>query len=260
MRLVLLGTGGLLPTDNHQTACYFIPEVGVMLDAGHGLYRLAMYIQTERLDIYLTHAHGDHTSGLDYVFASALKAQIDSSPEPLNESNIGGFVQKANDLLPKTCIHADKATLAIVQPRYEMYNYDWRSLQTEEPLPNGGNLTHFRMENDTTGFRLDWPGHSMAYITDTIARPDSSYIEHIRGVDLLLHDCNGPDHLVKLTDRIGHSHTSAVIEVALLAGVKRLILIHHGPIDSLQYSGDLDRARKIFPAIEVGYDCMEVTF
>ena len=33
------------------------------------------------------------------------------------------------------------------------------------------------------GLRLDWPGHSMAYVTDTTATVDAQYIEAIRGVD-----------------------------------------------------------------------------
>jgi ribonuclease BN (tRNA processing enzyme) len=260
MKLVLLGTGGFLPTNAAQTACYFLPEVGVMLDAGHGLYRLPEHLQTHELDIYLSHAHADHTSGLDYVFASTLKAAVLASPEPLTEKNIAGFVQRANEFLPQTRIHADDATLAFVQPRYAMYGYAWHPLQPVEPLPGGGQLTHFPLENNTTGYRLDWPGHSLAYITDTIARPNSPYIENIRGVDVLLHECNGPDHLAELTEHIGHSHTSAAAQAAAQAQVKRLILIHSSPIEALRYDADLVSARQIFPALEVGRDEMEIDF
>ena len=43
----MLGTNGAQPTDDAQTACYMIPELGIMLDAGSGLYRLPRYLETD---------------------------------------------------------------------------------------------------------------------------------------------------------------------------------------------------------------------
>jgi ribonuclease Z len=260
VKLVLLGTTGFLPTDTAQTACYLLPEVGILLDAGSGLYRLPEYLQTPELDIYLSHAHADHTSGLDYLFASFLKWDLRTSSQSLSEENIEGFAQRANVALRKTRIHADKATLAVVQPKYCEIPFEWCALQTQESLPSDGLLTHFILENNTIGYRLDWPGHSLAYITDTIARPTASYVEKISGVDVLLHDCYGPDDLSGLMEKIGHSHLTAVAQVAARAQVKRLILIHHSPLEELNYNADLERARQVFPLIEVGHDGMEIDF
>jgi ribonuclease BN (tRNA processing enzyme) len=260
VKIILLGTGGFLPTDSAQTACYFLPEVGVMLDAGSGTFHLPKYLQRPELDIYLSHAHGDHTSGLTYLFAAYLKADWLRRGETLSADNIADFVQRANEALPHTRIHADENTQAFVQPIFAYLPYEWHLLQTQEPLPGGGTLTHFLMDGGTVGFRLDWPGHSLAYITDVVARPDSAYIEKIKGVNLLLHDCNGPDHLSDLTDHIGHSHLSAVLQVAALAQVKRLVLIHSSPIEPLDYSADFESARPLFPATEIGYDGMELDF
>jgi ribonuclease BN (tRNA processing enzyme) len=260
MKLILLGTGGFLPTDSAQTACYFLPEVGVMLDAGSGTFHLPKYLQRPELDIYLSHAHGDHTSGLTYLFASYFKADWLRRGEMLGADNIADFVRRANEALPHTRIHADENTLAFVQPIYAYLPYQWFPLQEQELLPEGGILTHFLMKGGTNGFRLDWPGHSLAYITDVTARPDSAYLDHIRGVDLLLHECNGPDHLSDLTDHIGHSHLTSALQAAARAQVKRLVLIHSSPIESLDYSADFESARPLFPAAEIGYDGMELDF
>ncbi len=262
MKLVLLGTGGFLPTDAAQTACYFLPEVGLMLDAGHGLYRLAEHLQTRELDIYLSHAHADHTSGLDYVFASYFKADLLKSGQALSAANVSGFVERANQALPNTRIHADQATLSIVQPKYADFNYTWQVLQPRQELKLGGSLSHFALENGSTGYRLDWPAHALAYITDTIARPDSAYIEKIAGVDLLLHDCYTLDALSDLAEVIGHSHLSAVLQVAARAQVRRLVLIHHSPIESLDYTRDLSAACQAFPELQVvvGLDGMQLDF
>ena len=67
MKLVLLGTGGYFPTAKRQTACLMLPEVGIVLDAGTGMYRIGRNLQTKRLDIFLTHTHLDHIAGLTYL-------------------------------------------------------------------------------------------------------------------------------------------------------------------------------------------------
>lgn len=262
MRLVLLGTGGFIPTESAQTACYFLPEVGVMLDAGTGLYRLPRYLQADELDIYLTHAHGDHTRGMAFLFASYVAHQLQAAPESVNESNIGGMVQHGNHRLHHASrFHATQTAVDFLAKEYEPYQMQWQVLGDSEPLPCGGTLTSFNVgHNDEVGFRLDWPGHSMAYVTDTTAKPDAVYLENIRGVDLLLHDCNGPDRLAGLMERIGHSHTSAVADLAARAGVGRLILVHHNPIAEWSIVPDLERAREIFPATDIGVDGMEVDF
>ena len=67
MKLILLGTGGYFPTSRRHTACLMLPEVGVVLDAGSGMCRIGRHLQTEQLDIFLSHAHLDHISGLTYL-------------------------------------------------------------------------------------------------------------------------------------------------------------------------------------------------
>ena len=68
MKLIVLGSNGYRPTDLGQTVCCTIPELGVILDAGTGIYRMVDYIQSNQLfHIYLTHAHSDHYGGLVYL-------------------------------------------------------------------------------------------------------------------------------------------------------------------------------------------------
>ena len=67
MKAVLLGVCGYGPSDRGQTCCVFLPEQGVVLDAGTGLYRVRRLVQTYTLDVFLTHAHLDHLLGLSYL-------------------------------------------------------------------------------------------------------------------------------------------------------------------------------------------------
>ena len=45
MKLVVLGANGYRPNGLGHTACYTIPELGLVLDAGTGMWRMADYLQ-----------------------------------------------------------------------------------------------------------------------------------------------------------------------------------------------------------------------
>lgn len=261
MKLVMLGTGGFVPTEQAQTACYFLPEHNILLDGGTGLYRISKYIQTvSPLDVYLSHTHGDHTTGLHYLFGNYFEKLAHAAEQPVDVACIEAYSRQANELLNNTRIHITEGMLSVLQNQFP-YSLDWRVLQPSESLPGGGTIRHFAFDpaREEIGFRLEWPGHSLAYITDTIASSEAPYIDKIAGVDLLLHDCDLPDDKAHLCQTINHSSTTAVAQVAALAGVKRLCLIHFNPL-GWDVANDLPAARKIFPAIELGRDGMEIEF
>ena len=132
----------------------------------------------------------------------------------------------------------------------------YKALAGPEPLADGGTLRYFPLEHPggSVGYRLDWPGHSLAYVTDTTASPDADYLEHIRGVDLLIHECYFPDSLRDIAVKTGHSTTSDAAQVARLAEAKRLVLVHMNPLDESDDPIGIDTARKIFPRTELGED------
>ena len=127
-------------------------------------------------------------------------------------------------------------------------------------FPGGGELTTRVQEHpgESLGYRIDWPDRSLAYVTDTTA--DGSYTDFIRGVDLLIHECNFRDDLHDLAVRTGHSHTTPVCELARDAGVRRLVMTHFDPYAALDDPVDLPKARSIFPAAEVAEDLSVVEF
>ena len=130
------------------------------------------------------------------------------------------------------------------------------------PLSGGGTLSHFPLVHPggALGYRLDWPGHSLAYVTDTTATNDASYLDAIAGVDLLLHECYFPDSMAEMAALTGHSVTTPVAELARNAQVGRLVLVHIDPAAEEQDPLKLDAARAIFPGTVLGYDGMEVDF
>jgi ribonuclease Z len=245
MNLILLGTAGYHPSDRRHTPCLAIPSCGVVLDAGTGMYRLGRYLKTDELDIFITHAHLDHVIGLTYLFSVMWE-------HPLRRVTVHGLPEKLYAIERHLFYHDLSA-----RPDFEA-----KPLAQETPLPDGGRLTHFPVNHPggSIGLRLDWPGHSMAYVTDTTAAANADYADKIRGVDLLVHECFYPDNRPDLAEKYGHSCMTPTAEVARAAGVKRLILTHINPLVEADYPAALAAAQKIFPPTEIGEDLMEVEF
>ena len=246
MKLVLLGSTGYHPNELRHTACLMLPEIGVVLDAGTGMFRVRDRLATSELDIFVTHAHLDHVIGLSFIF----DVQYGKS-------------------LTRTTVHADPEKLAAIEQHLlspllfpVKLPCEMRPIAATTPLPGGGTLRHFPLVHPggCLGFRLDWPGHSMAYVTDTTAAVDAPYVDAIRGVDLLVHECYFPDRDRDMALLTGHSHTTPVAEVARKAGVGRLVLVHLLPLVNEIDPVGVDVARAIFPATTLGIDFMELEF
>lgn len=247
MKIVLLGTTGYHGNDRRQTACMLLPELGVMFDAGTALYRASDYLQTESLDIFLSHAHLDHCVGLTYLFD--LRAE---RPE-LDRVSVHGEPAKLDAIRE----HLFAELLFPVRPPFEM-----APLEREYQLADGARLTHFPLKHPggSVGFRIDWPNRSLAYVTDTIAAPGADYVKKIRDVDVLIHECYFDDDDPERADLTGHSCLTPVLQVAAAANVKRLVLVHISPLMRDDAEMDVERVRHLFPRVEIGVDRMELEF
>jgi ribonuclease BN (tRNA processing enzyme) len=241
MKVVLLGTGGYHPNERRHTACVMLPEIGVIFDAGTSFFRVPQRIQTRELDIFVSHAHLDHIIGLTFFLVPMLTGQVDrvrvhSAPEYLAAVQKHLFSEQVFPILP---------------------GYEYVPLGDQTAIKGSGILTYRRLNHPggSLGFRIDWPGKSLAYITDTVA--DGSYIDFVRGVDLLIHECNFTDRSVPLATESGHSYASAVGQAAKAAGAKRLVLVHIDPQHPEDDPIGIETIRSIFPATEIGEDLME---
>jgi ribonuclease BN (tRNA processing enzyme) len=223
-----------------------LPEQGIVLDAGSGMCRIGEYLATERLDVFLSHAHLDHVLGLTYLI-NVVPAEV------LQHTTVHGETAK----LAAVREHLFAELIFPVAPTFRL-----EPLADTCPLPQGGRLTCFPLlhPGGSMGFRLDWPGHSMAYVTDTTASPDAEYVAQIRDVDLLVHEAYFAQPTGDLPSITGHSCLLPVAEVAAVSGARRLVLVHIDPQLPDETAFDLPAARRIFKQIEIGSDGLEIDF
>ena len=244
MRLIFLGTGGYHPNERRHTASLLLPDAGIALDAGTGFFRVQQHLQTDSLDVFLTHAHLDHICGLTFFLVPVLKGDVKS-----------------------VRIHGTKETLAAVRQHLfakELFPVDPPFEWCE--LPSGGEM---KIRGDATlnwiglthpggslGYRIDWPDRSLAYITDTTA--PGNYDAFIQNVDVLIHECYFPDEMNDWAQQTGHSSSTAVAKVAQQSGAKRLYLVHADPQRPEDDPIGLQNIRRVFPAAELAEDLQEI--
>lgn len=90
----------------------------------------------------------------------------------------------------------------------------------------------------TLGYRVDWGGRSVVYLSDHQQPPDGSHaatdaaLELAAGADLLVHDAQFTPTEFATRSTWGHCTVDFAVWFALEAGVRSLALFHHDPARS----------------------------
>lgn len=244
MKLVLLGTTGYHPNHIRHTASFLFPKIGLLFDAGTGVFRLREYLETDELDIFLSHAHLDHVVGLTFLLGQLFDKNM-------QRVTIHGRLRDLDAI--RTHLFCEEL-FPVPLP------YECVPLERTVPVPGGGMLTHFPLEHPggSVGYRIDWPDRSFAYVTDTVADVNANYVKSIRGVDVLIHECYFSDGIAEWAKKTGHSWASAVAEVAREAEVGKVVLVHQNPLIEEIDAVNSETAKAIYPNLILGEDLMEI--
>ena len=92
-----------------------------------------------------------------------------------------------------------------------------------------GPLNH---PNDATGYRIEYGGKIVAYITDTEHRPDAldaNVLKLIDRADVMIYDASYTDTEYLDHRDWGHSTWEEGVRLANAAAVKTLVIFHHDP-------------------------------
>ncbi len=221
MQIHCLGTTGYHPSPNRHTACYYLPDLDLLLDAGTGLFRLIPLLLAnprKRLNVLLSHAHLDHVIGLTFLL------DVMSVTE-LKEVSVYG----QGDKLEAIQKNLYSPLLFPVPPSFE-----FRTLPGSvgrQPIGDC-DVEYFPLEHPggSIGLLISAAGKRIAYLTDTTPLLEASWIPRLNGVDLLLHECYFDDSQIEMARKTGHSWLSGVTRLVELAKPKRTALIHINPL------------------------------
>lgn len=227
MQLHCLGTAGYHPNEDRHTSCYFLPESGIALDAGTGLFRLAGLIQTPTLDILLSHAHLDHVAGLTFLLDVLHQ-------RPVDKLRIWGEREKLDAVRQ----HLFSRLLFPVEIQAE-----FREIDDSETFSIGDCTITWRRQQHpglSVGYRLDWDqGPRLLYLTDTTGDDSADAIRWYSDADLMMHECYFTNESADWAVKTGHTWTGRLAKIAAAAQPKRLLLTHVNPLDA-----DPDAMRK----------------
>jgi phosphoribosyl 1,2-cyclic phosphodiesterase len=215
-----------------NTACVALEVAGeqpIVLDLGTGL---RLFGETQPLDgsfqasALVTHIHWDHVQGLPFFPpVDRVGARLDVYG-PAQEA--GSLHDVFGDFMrpPYFPVHFSELRGDIVF--HDVTDDDLAVGNAKvkvRPVPHVG---------PTVGFRIEWGGVSIAYISDhqaplgldTVAE---SVLELADGVDLLIHDAQYRPDEFAVKSHWGHCTIDYALLVAREAAARRLALFHHDP-------------------------------
>ena len=237
MKLHVLGSAGYHGNGFRETTCLALPEIGVVLDAGTGFFRLRKLMNDfpaeQPIDVFLSHGHLDHVIGLTQTITTmhglpphnfhvhGSRAHLDAV-----ETVFGGLLFPLSlermGLSPVRLLNTDSTRCEFL-PRETLRVFSCT-------VPHPGQSVAYRFEEGS--------GHTFAYVTDTQAQFVRK--DFVSGVDTLIHECNFPDSYRALAEASGHSCLSDVLRLAERAKVKKLVLMHFNNFPEMEGGEPLD--------------------
>jgi phosphoribosyl 1,2-cyclic phosphodiesterase len=203
----------------------------LLFDAGSGIRYLGNRLLRDApldADLYLTHTHFDHVCGLPF-FRPLFQPE---NTLRLWAGHLAGRVS-----LKTVLWQFMMAPLFPVRPeafRANVAYNDFSAGATLHPSPEITLRTTLLNHPDgATGYRIEFAGRSMCYLTDTehvAGAPDRNILGLIAGADMVIYDCMYTDEEWAAGHvGWGHSTWQEAVRLCRSAGAKRLVVFHHDP-------------------------------
>lgn len=202
----------------------------LIFDAGTGLRPLGAALAQAgpaAANLYLTHTHFDHICGLPFfapLFVAGNRIHI-SAGHLLPESQ-----------LEQVLIEMMMAPLFPIPPSVFLADVSYEDFKSGDTLSPSTDITlrtaPLNHPNRATGYRVEYGGHSICYVTDTehvVGKRDQNIVNLIRDADLVIYDSTYTDDEYPTYKGYGHSTWEEGVRLVDAAGAKTLVIFHHDP-------------------------------
>jgi len=202
-----------------------------IFDAGTGLRPLGDHMTsgTEPIerDIFLTHTHFDHICGLPF-FRPFFIAR--------NRFRIWAGHLAPDQALKTVICQMMMAPLFPVPPEVFAADIEYRDFAVGETLQPAAGVTIRTSPLDhpdrATGYRIEFDGRSLCYITDTghvTGQIDAGLVDFVSGAEMMIYDSTYTDQEFARFSNFGHSTWQQGVRIADAADVGCLVIFHHDP-------------------------------
>lgn len=206
----------------------------LIFDGGTGLRVLGQQLLSQmpvEAYMFFTHSHWDHIQGFPFftpAFIKGNKFHVYGAVAP----NGATIKQRLNDQM----LHPNfPVPLQIMGAQL-----DFNDLEVGQTVRLGDVKIENALLNhpgESVGYRINWQGHAVAYITDTehfSDRLDANVQKLAHQADVMIYDATYTDEEYHSPSSgkkgWGHSTWQEAVKAAKAAGVKTLVIFHHDPL------------------------------
>lgn len=202
----------------------------IILDAGTGIRMLGKAFMADgvkQATLLLSHTHLDHISGFPF-FVPAFRGDFSFR---IMAGHLNGDPDIRTVLarqMERPLFPVPLQTMGCALSFLDVHSGDSFALEDGVRVRTAS-LNH---PDGATGYRIEYRGRSVAYITDTEHRPDgldTNILKLIDGCDLFIYDSTYTDAEYATKVGWGHSTWREGVRLAQAARVGQLALFHHEP-------------------------------
>jgi len=288
MELVFLGTGGGMPTPERALPALAVRFAGSVLlfDCGEGTQRQMVSAGLgfpSSMFVFVTHLHADHYLGLAGLVATLDLLRREAPLRVFGPRGTGevvarlleaarlepGFDVVVTEVGEGVVMEEREFVVEALRTRHTVESYAYRLRERDRPgrmrveflesigLPRGplwgelqrGRPVEFRGRVIRPEEAVDPPrrGRVVVYSGDTM--PFEGMVSFAKGADVLVHESSFDSSLKSRAMEDMHSTAADAAEIALRAGVRKLVLYHVSSRYRGRWEVLLEEARRVFPDV-----------